>query len=60
VGGSVSKKYIVFKREEFEEWCEDEIGLLEAYPPPPDEVEPLLVIVKDDGSYRREGEWAQI
>jgi hypothetical protein len=56
----MSKKYIVFKREEFEEWLEDEIGLLEADPPPPDEVESAILIVWDDGSYRREGEWAQI
>lgn len=44
----MSNKYIVFKREEFEEWVEDEIGLLEADPPLPQEIEDAVVIRRQD------------
>ncbi len=53
-------KYIVFKREEFKEWYEDEREMALSEPvPPPDEVERVMVIeMVHKVRQEVEGNWA--
>jgi hypothetical protein len=58
----LNREYIVFKREEFREWYEDEREMALSEPvPPPDEVENVIFGFwdSDNGPYQSEGEWAQ-